>query len=199
MKNLNGQDLNTNPDQSPNRWLINFFDWPLDAENDDLKKPKGRPYASDYPDCLAITEEIVKPERDKLGLKSDSSAKGYAKYWWLYARRGLELYSAIAKMERVLVTARVSPSSAVEWVGTNFVINEKIVVFPIETDSFFSLLQSSLHWEWARQYTSTLGAITLNYSPSDCFETFPFPTSTANLEQIGEKYYTYLSNSKHDH
>jgi hypothetical protein len=94
-------------------------------------------------------------------------------------------------MERVLVTARVSPSSAVEWVGTNFVINEKIVVFPIETDSFFSLLQSSLHWEWARQYTSTLGAITLNYSPSDCFETFPLPTSTANLEQIGEKYYTH--------
>ena len=26
---LNGQDLNSNPDQAPSRWVINFFDWPL--------------------------------------------------------------------------------------------------------------------------------------------------------------------------
>ncbi|QSX70144.1 MAG: hypothetical protein EZY12_11560 [Dolichospermum sp. DET69] len=32
---------------------------------------------------------------------------------------------------------------------------------------------------------------TVNYSPSDCFQTFTFPTSTANLEEIGEKYYTH--------
>jgi hypothetical protein len=51
---LTGDDLNTNPDQSPSRWVINFKDWPLDAEHDDPKNPKGRPYASDYPDCLKI-------------------------------------------------------------------------------------------------------------------------------------------------
>jgi hypothetical protein len=27
---LNGDDLNSRPDQSPSRWAINFFDWPLD-------------------------------------------------------------------------------------------------------------------------------------------------------------------------
>lgn len=26
---LNGEDLNSRPDQSPSRWVINFFDWPL--------------------------------------------------------------------------------------------------------------------------------------------------------------------------
>jgi hypothetical protein len=31
----------------------------------------------------------------------------------------------------------------------------------------------------------------LRYTPTDVFETFPFPTSTSNLEEIGEKYYTY--------
>jgi hypothetical protein len=25
---LNGEDLNTRPEQSPSRWVINFFDWP---------------------------------------------------------------------------------------------------------------------------------------------------------------------------
>ena len=29
---LNGEDLNSRPDQSPSRWVINFFDWPLDRE-----------------------------------------------------------------------------------------------------------------------------------------------------------------------
>src|SRR5690606_21220023 len=27
---LNGEDLNSRPDQSPSRWVINFRDWPLD-------------------------------------------------------------------------------------------------------------------------------------------------------------------------
>ena len=29
----------------------------------------------------------------------------------------------------------------------------------------------------------------MRYTPSDCFETFPFPESTAGLEEIGEWYY----------
>ena len=59
---LNGDDLNSNPQQSASRWIINFRDWSLDAEHDDLKQPKGPPYASDYPDCLKILIEKVKPE-----------------------------------------------------------------------------------------------------------------------------------------
>ena len=58
---LNGEDLNSRPDQSPSRWVINFFDWPLDRD-----RPEGYegPVAADYPDCLTIVEERVKPERE---------------------------------------------------------------------------------------------------------------------------------------
>lgn len=182
---LNGQDLNTNPDQSPNRWVINFFDWPLDAEHDDPKKPKGRPYASDYPDCLAIVEEKVKPERDK------SNRKIYRERWWQFAEKCPGLYSAIAKMERVLCKTRHSPNCAFEFVYTGAVFQESITVFAINNYFDFATLSSTLHDIWAWQYGSTLGGNTLRYGPSDCFETFPFPTSTANLEQIGEKYYTH--------
>ena len=47
---LNGEDLNSRPDQSPSRWVINFFDWPIEK-------------AMEYPDCFRIVEEKVKPER----------------------------------------------------------------------------------------------------------------------------------------
>ena len=97
---LNGQDLNSNPDQSPSRWVINFFDWPLDAEHDDKKKPKGPPYAADYPDCLAIVREKVKPERDK------NNRKVYRERWWQYAEKRPALYGAIEGCDRVLVICR---------------------------------------------------------------------------------------------
>ncbi|MEQ9355515.1 hypothetical protein [Coleofasciculus chthonoplastes] len=178
--------MNSNPDQSPSRWVINFHDWAFDAEHDNPKKPKGAPYAADYPDCLAIVEEKVKPERE-----ANKYSKSAREKWWLYERNRPELYDAIAECDRVLVTARVSPSCAVTWISSEIVFNEKLVIFPNNSDYLLTILQNSLHWEWARQYTSTLGATTLNYAPSDCFETFPFPTSTPNLEEIGEKYYTH--------
>ena len=190
---LNGQDLNSNPNQSPSRWVINFHDWVLDEEHEDPKKPKGRPYAADYPDCLAIIEEKVKPERTRLNDKGEFVLrKPLPQKWWIYADKRPALYEAIAGRDRVLVTARVSGSNAVTWLATDIVFHEKIVVFPLETSSFFSIMQSSFHWEWTKQYTSTLGSLSnLNYSPSDCFETFPFPESAINLETIGETYYNH--------
>ena len=63
---LNGEDLNSRTDQSPSRWVINFKHWALDADHDDPKNPKGPPYAANYPDCLEIVEERVKPQRTSL-------------------------------------------------------------------------------------------------------------------------------------
>ena len=189
---LNGQDLNTNPDQSPSRWVINFFDWPLDAEHDDPKNPKGRPYASDYPDCLAIVEEKVKPERTRLNEKGEFVLrKPLPQKWWLYARRGLELYSAIAKMERVLFHGFTSKYVCFGFVpAKNIVYAGPHVVIALEKYQSFCLLQCTIYDAWVFSNCST-HETQLRFAPSDCFETFPFPTSTANLEQIGEKYYTH--------
>jgi hypothetical protein len=97
-------------------------------------------------------------------------------------------------MDRVLVTAAVSPTTAFHFSKTDIVFSHKLIVFAMDKIEFLSVLQSTIHREWAYNYSSTLGGTTLNYSPSDCFETFPFPVSTANLEEIGEKYYTHRQN-----
>ncbi len=189
---LNGEDLNTSPDQSPSRWVINFRDWPLDAEHDiNPKNPQGAPYASNYPDCLAIVREKVKPERDKLSFKTDSSAKGYAKYWWIYGRRSIELYRAIANMERVLFHGFTSKYVNFAFVRTeNIVYAGPHVVIALDKYQSFCLLQSTIHIEWVNHNSSTMKK-DVRYSPTDCFETFPFPTSIKELEEIGEKYYNH--------
>ena len=68
------------------------------------------------------------------------------------------------------------------------------------------MLQSQAHESWARQHSSSLKD-DLGYRPTDCFETFPFPTalldsaatdpdygtSRQSLETIGERYHQFRS------
>jgi len=167
---LSGEDLNSRPDQSPSRWVINFHDWPLEQ-------------AERYSDCMAIVREKVKPERDKNTFSKNAKEK-----WWQYERVRPELYATIAGMERVLCKTRHSPNCAFGFVATGCVFQESLTVFSIASVSSFSVLSTSLHETWAWEYGSTLGGHTLRYGPSDCFETFPFPISTTNLDAIGERY-----------
>jgi hypothetical protein len=174
---LNGEDLNSRWDQSPSRWVINFRDWPLDR-------------AMEYPDCFEIVERLVKPERAKLAKKDDASAKGYAKLWWQFGRKGLELYSAIAGMDKVLVIPETTKYCTFSLCPTGIVFSHMTKVLAIGDDGSAALVQSSIHEAWARQYSSTLET-RLKYSPSDCFETFPFPAALAPLSSAGNEYQSH--------
>ncbi|MGB3403912.1 MAG: type IIL restriction-modification enzyme MmeI [Microcoleaceae cyanobacterium] len=190
---LNGQDLNSNPDQSPSRWVINFFDYPLDAEHDDLKKPKGAPYAVDYPDCLEIVERLVKPEREEKHQKVNNQTNyDSAKRWWQFKRPTIALYEAIANMERVLVISETTKYYAFSFCQANIdiVFSHMTKIIILSNNSDFSVLSSDLHNYWVISRPCKLGKGP-RYMPTDCFETFPFPTSTASLEDIGERYYQH--------
>jgi hypothetical protein len=185
---LNGQDLNSRPDQSPSRWIINFNNWPLDHDS----KPEHYegPVASDYPDCLSILIAKVKDERLKLGVKKDSAAQGYAKYWWVYASRAKDLYAAIEGNKQVLIRARVANINSMVLVPTGTIFSETTIVFADDSYTFFSVAQSSFHTHWINQMASSLRT-DVRYNPSDCFETFPLPFPVAMLEDIGKRYHEH--------
>jgi hypothetical protein len=145
---LNGEDLNSRPDQSPSRWVINFFDWPLEQES----APEGYTgaVAADYPDCLAIIEAKVKPERMKL--KDNNDGLRRKRYWWQYGRVTPALNHTIAGLERVLVVSLVTHHVGFGFVPANQVFAHKLAVFPLNTWSSFALLQSNFHEPWARHY-----------------------------------------------
>ena len=68
-----------------------------------------------------------------------------------------------------------------------------LVVFPLDTHAAFCALQSRPHEIWARFFGSSMKD-DLRYTPSDVFETFPFPhswTSHPALEAAGEAYYDF--------
>ena len=210
---LNGQDLNSRPDQSPSRWVINFFDWPLRRDtlsatweaacekqrrewlrNGTVPTDYPGPVAADYPDCLSIVEEKVKPERDELGLKKDSTAQGYARLWWQYGRRGVNLYSTIARMDRFLVHPLTSKHHSLAFYGPGIVSSHMTVVLAVAGWQDFATVQCEFHWQWALMYGNKLETRP-QYTPTDCFETFPFPfPSSSSLADVGECYYGHRQN-----
>ncbi len=187
---LNGEDLNSHPEQKPSRWVINFWDWPEER-------------ARSYPDVFRIVEEKVKPDRDKLGNTPDDRRR--KKHWWLYGRDAKALYHAIGRghlfekhpegwdsrtraSHLVLAITRVSKTLAFACIKNDIVFSEATVVFTFQGYNDFSILQSCLHQAFAWQHASKLKN-DLRYSPTDAFETFPYPTSSdlAMIAEAGEE------------
>ncbi|MEI7894819.1 MAG: type IIL restriction-modification enzyme MmeI, partial [Myxococcales bacterium] len=190
---LNGQDLNSDPEQKASRWVVNFQDWPLDRAS----APPGYegPVAADYPDCLEIVQRLVKPERQRRNPKGDFVLrKPLPDRWWHYADKRPKLYATIAGMKRVLVTAEVSKHIILSHVPHGWVYSHMLVVFSVNSQVSFALLQGAFHEAWTRAHGSTLET-RFRYTPTDCFDTFPFPPQDtpawSALENIGDRYDTH--------
>jgi len=204
---LNGEDLNSRPDQSSSRRVINFHDWPLNRNAEgsweyfSQKKryrckqdgivPKDYPgsTAADFPDCLRIIEEKVKPERMKYE-PINAWNKSVKKYWWLYGAWRRNLSDAINNLERVLVRARVSDTWTFSFVPKGIVYDAQLVVFAMDNFHEFIKMQSSFHEIWTYKDKTTLKG-DLRYTPVKNFRPFPFAPYNKYLEEIGKKYYFF--------
>jgi hypothetical protein len=167
---LNGEDLNSHPEQKPSRYVICFNDWDLER-------------AKQYPDLLRIVEERVKPEREALRNRDDRRDR---ENWWRFARYRGDMRPAIAPLRRVLVRSRVSELHALVFVPKGYVYGDATVVFAFDDDYHFALLQSSVHEVWLRQQASSLRT-DIRYTPTDCFDTFPFPPAEYERAASGEQ------------
>ena len=173
---LIGQEVNNNPDQEPGRSIINFFDWPMER-------------AQRYEAAFERVFRLVKPERDKV------SREARRERWWQYAERATGLYNSIRPYQRCFVASLVTKHLNFSAVPTNYIFTHKVCVFTTDRWDLYSVVQSTLHEAWSRRYSGALET-RLNYSPSDCFVTFPFPgnlwqTANAILEEIGESYHEH--------
>lgn len=194
---MNGENLNTDPKQKPNRMVINFWDW---------SEEKSREYNLAW----ALIESRVKPERERLG-DTNASSRRRKKYWWQFGSDAKNLYHALGRgkffnshpdgiiqpvspMQRVLALTRVSKTLAFSFVENDAIFSDALIIFPLATYCDFALLQSSIHSIFAWQYSSRMKS-DLRYSASDVFETFPFPIFPSNkdfesLNVLGMEFHT---------
>ena len=171
---LNGQQLNHEPDQTSDRRIINFFDWPLER-------------AASFGEAFERIRDLVKPVRE-----TDNRAL-YRDRWWLYAEPRRKLTTNLAKLERCFVAAATTKHLNFSCLSSRQVFLNTIYVFTTDRWSDFAVVQSTVHEVWARKYSDALET-RLRYSPTDCFLTFPFPRKPASeptLAAIGETYHEH--------
>jgi hypothetical protein len=170
---LNGEDLNQRPGAKASRWVINFHDWPEEK-------------AATYPDVFAIAEREVKPVRQR---KKENGAyalrKPLPERWWQYADKRPALVESMASLDRVIVIVIVSKYLVPIRVSSSQVLAHRLAVVTNLSSAKLATLSSVQHELWVRKWTSTLEG-RINYSPTDVFDTFPFPTETARLATAGE-------------
>jgi len=185
---INGDDLSSDPEQRPSRWVINFWDWP---------EERAREYQMPF---KRVWME-VKPERSK-----NNRAK-YRDRWWHFAEAVPNMYHAIGRghhfmrhpeswaektrpLDHVLVAGRVGKYFNPSVIRNDVIFHEKCVVFAgAQAFAHAAIFNSSPVEAWIWKQSSRM-KLDLNLSPSDAVETLPMLNSPdiASFDSLGREY-----------
>ena len=190
---IGGRELNNNVPPSPtadvphDRYVINFGDRTLEE-------------AEQWPELMEIVRRLVKPERDKL--KDNPDGRRRKAYWWQFGRSVPGLDAALVHLDRCLMGSQVTKHLLLGLQSSRNTFSHVANVFALNTWHEFAVLQSKPHEHWARAMGSSL-EMRLRYTPSTCFETFPFPRPTpaqhTALDATGEALYTLRQRLMFEH
>ncbi|MBN8215727.1 MAG: N-6 DNA methylase [Spirochaetes bacterium] len=169
---MNGEDLNSRPEQNHSRYVINFYDWPLER-------------AKAFPEVIEILEEKVRPVREL------NNREIYKRLWWQYAEKRPALYRTISGMSDVLgIACQAVKYVSFSYLPANCIYSNALTIIALNSDSDFAVLHSCFHSEWAWKNSSTMKG-DLRYASSACFETFPFPDGLNSIpKEISYNYRT---------
>jgi hypothetical protein len=204
---IGGEEVNNDPRHAHRRYVIDFGDMPLRREDqprgwsqlsaDEQAKAKRdgvvphdypEPVAEDWPDLIDIVRRLVKPQRDQDGREARR------KRWWRFGDRQPGLYSTIIGINNIIIiNCGATPHMSFAKVNRHMIYAHSLDVIAINFEKAVSILQSRPHETWTRFFASTLED-RLRYTPSDCFETFPFPAdhqSNQELESAGQAYHDH--------
>jgi methylase of polypeptide subunit release factors len=149
---LNGQDVTRRP---AGKWIIDFG-------------TRGPEAATLYQTPF---EHLI---RHVQAFREAAPRAWYRDEWWqLYASRP-EMQRALHGQARFAATPRVAKHRLFVWLDAVVKPDCQLIVFPCADDYVFGVLHSRLHETWALKLGSRLETRP-RYTPTSCFETFPFP------------------------
>ncbi len=96
--------------------------------------------------------------------------------WWLHRRSGEDLRTALSGLRRYICTPRVSKYRLFVWLDASTYPDSATFAIASSDDTTFGILHSRFHELWALRTCTWLGkGNDPRYTPTTCFETFPFP------------------------
>ena len=156
---LNGRDINQD---SSEMWIVDF--------GTDLAESDAALYEAPF----EYVRREVKPGRDS---HRDPRVR---RNWWRLGVPREEMREALAGLPRYIGTSGVSKHRIFSWIDGESLPANTIIVFASDDDYFFGILQSRIHTAWAVAAGTQLRESTSGnrYTPTTCFEMFPFPQPT---------------------
>lgn len=144
--------------RDPGRWLIDFGPRMSQADASLFEKP------------FEHVRQHVRPTR--VNVRRD----WHRTYWWLHGDPRPGFRKAVANLSRYVCTPMVSKHRLFVFVDARVLPENKAVAFARDDYFFFGLLSSTYHEEWTLRRCTFMGVGNdPSYSPSRCFDTFPFP------------------------
>ena len=156
---MNGQDITGRPREA---FAVDFFKRSVED-------------AALYQKPFAHVAEFVKPLREK------GRREGRRLRWWQHGETGDAMRAALAGLPRYAATTRVAKHRLFVWLPGHALPDSAIIVFARADDLFFGLLHSRFHQVWTLAQGTQLREKEsgFRYTPTTCFETFPFPEAHA--------------------
>jgi type II restriction/modification system DNA methylase subunit YeeA len=160
---LNGQDINQ---RARCNWTIDF--------GVEFKCEEAAQYELPF----QYVEKIVRPIRVK------NRREIYARNWWIFAESRPAMRNAFNRKSRFLATCMVAKHRIFAWLDSVCLPANVVIVFGRSDDFFFGMLNSRFNLAWADAQGTQLREKESGsrYTPTTCFETFPFPRPTPKQE-----------------
>ncbi len=150
---VNGRDVT---DRSRGMWIVDFGDMTLEE-------------AALYEAPFEYVIQNVRPQRER--------SRSAVSKWWLHERARPDMKKAMQGTNRYIVTPRVSKHRLFAWIPPTTVADSATIAIARDDDYTFGVLHSRFHELWALALGTQLETRP-RYTPTTCFETFPFPRPT---------------------
>ena len=158
---VNGKDINQ---QYRNMWIVDF--------GIDMSEADAALYEAPFEHVVAN----VKPDR------VNNRMRRRAEMWWLHGSPAAHMRQALANLNRYIATPRVAKHRLFTFLDEKVLPDGQLIVIARDDNYTFGVLHSRFHELWALRMGTQLETRP-RYTPTTCFETFPFPRPTEEQQE----------------
>ena len=161
---INGADLAKRP---TGEWILDFG-------------LRSEPEAMLFEVPYSYARQTVFPARQK------SRTPRNREIWWRFERPRPEMFEAFGTQQRYIATCLVAKHRFFVWTHRSVVPENVVIVIARADDTSFGILHSRFHELWSLRMGSSLEDRP-RYTPTTCFETFPFPAGLTPLDTAHQR------------
>jgi type II restriction/modification system DNA methylase subunit YeeA len=132
--------------------------------------------AAGYESPFEHVRQHVLPERKK------NNRQAYREKWWLHVEPRTKMRSALTDLPRFIVTPTVAKHRLFLWAQAPTIPDHQLIAYALCNDCDMGILHSRVHETWGLRLGTRLETRP-RYTPTTCFETFPFPEMNASQRE----------------